>query len=261
MIPLLQWPAFFHRKRVMRSKMLCYLPCRLWRGSNEGRAVVTAEEPTARQPDRPVAAGGPPGPERVLVKNGGAPGLIRGAERGKVVLFVANDDDRQQAAQAASDAHSCLIYQPSGPEQLIVAARRCTTRREPPAAYRSDSSQISRNRARDLIIGGCPAIKELCATIERVAPRRSTLLLRGETGTGKEVAARAIHASSGRKGHFVAGEGCQWIFPPKHVHQPRQASGQLSLLASGCTPFRRRHGLGASEVPLDELFDGFLGLL
>ncbi len=119
------------------------------------------------------------------------------------VLFVANARDREQAVRAANDARYCLIFEPFAPEQLIVAARRCTTRRHARPDQDHAPYPIPGNRTNELIVGDCPQIRELRATIERVASRPSTLLVEGETGTGKEVAARAIHAASGRSGHFV----------------------------------------------------------
>lgn len=53
------------------------------------------------------------------------------------------------------------------------------------------------------IIGKSPAISDMCAVVKRVAPAASTVLIEGETGTGKELVARAIHALSGRGGPFV----------------------------------------------------------
>jgi two-component system response regulator AtoC len=58
--------------------------------------------------------------------------------------------------------------------------------------------------AADRLIGVSAALDELRATIERVAPHRSTVLIRGESGTGKELVARAVHDASGRRGRFVA---------------------------------------------------------
>ncbi|MGZ6123685.1 MAG: sigma 54-interacting transcriptional regulator, partial [Myxococcales bacterium] len=49
-----------------------------------------------------------------------------------------------------------------------------------------------------------PAFAAELARIRRVAPSRLPILLQGETGTGKEVIARAIHALSGRPGPFLA---------------------------------------------------------
>ncbi|WP_437915018.1 sigma 54-interacting transcriptional regulator [Sorangium sp. So ce302] len=49
-----------------------------------------------------------------------------------------------------------------------------------------------------------PPLAEQLAALERIAPRPITVLLLGETGSGKEVLARATHALSGRAGPFVA---------------------------------------------------------
>ncbi|HBQ12581.1 MAG TPA: two-component system response regulator, partial [Myxococcales bacterium] len=53
-------------------------------------------------------------------------------------------------------------------------------------------------------LGGSDAMKEVAQLIARAAKASSTVLIRGESGSGKEVAARAIHAASNRKrGPFV----------------------------------------------------------
>ncbi|MDX2266547.1 MAG: sigma-54 dependent transcriptional regulator [Bryobacter sp.] len=53
------------------------------------------------------------------------------------------------------------------------------------------------------MIGECEAIERLVESIAIIAPRRSTVLITGETGTGKEVVAKAIHEASGRTGKLV----------------------------------------------------------
>jgi len=56
----------------------------------------------------------------------------------------------------------------------------------------------------DEIVGNGPAIRSVLKQIETAAPTDSTVLIQGETGTGKELVARAIHQLSGRKqGTFV----------------------------------------------------------
>jgi two-component system response regulator AtoC len=52
-------------------------------------------------------------------------------------------------------------------------------------------------------IGRSPKMQELYELIRQVAPARSNVLIVGETGTGKELVARAIHLASGRSGLFV----------------------------------------------------------
>ena len=50
------------------------------------------------------------------------------------------------------------------------------------------------------IVGDAPALREVLVKVEQVAPTHSTVLLRGETGTGKELVAHAIHINSPREG-------------------------------------------------------------
>ena len=56
------------------------------------------------------------------------------------------------------------------------------------------------------IIGNSPALESLLAEVERVAPTDSTVLVLGETGTGKELIAHAIHNISPRCGPFHKAE-------------------------------------------------------
>ncbi len=54
------------------------------------------------------------------------------------------------------------------------------------------------------IVGDSAALRDVLAKVEQVAPTSSTVLLRGETGTGKELVAHAIHINSAREsGPFV----------------------------------------------------------
>ncbi len=55
------------------------------------------------------------------------------------------------------------------------------------------------------LIGSSPKFRALMTEVERVAPVDSAVLIQGETGTGKEVIARALHEASPRRNHrFVA---------------------------------------------------------
>ena len=53
--------------------------------------------------------------------------------------------------------------------------------------------QNEKEREFDQIVGSSTALESVLAEVERVAPTDSTALVLGETGTGKELIARAIH--------------------------------------------------------------------
>jgi formate hydrogenlyase transcriptional activator len=65
--------------------------------------------------------------------------------------------------------------------------------------FRSGEDYV-RERRFEQIIGNSPALDTVLAKVERVAPTDSTVIIEGETGTGKELIARAIHNLSERFG-------------------------------------------------------------
>jgi formate hydrogenlyase transcriptional activator len=70
------------------------------------------------------------------------------------------------------------------------------------AVARFESAGHRHNQRRfEQLIGNSPALESVLAHVERVAPTDATVLLQGETGTGKELIARAIHNISSRCGH------------------------------------------------------------
>jgi PAS domain S-box-containing protein len=61
------------------------------------------------------------------------------------------------------------------------------------------------------IVGSSPPLKTVLSSIVKVAPTDSTVLITGETGTGKELIARAIHKGSRRAGHAFISVNCAAI--------------------------------------------------
>src|SRR3984885_15322008 len=61
------------------------------------------------------------------------------------------------------------------------------------------------------IIGNSPALLKSLHAVAQVAPTEATVLICGETGTGKELVARAIHSRSGRNGRALVNVNCSAI--------------------------------------------------
>jgi DNA-binding NtrC family response regulator len=78
------------------------------------------------------------------------------------------------------------------------------------------SSREPRNQGwRRMLVGESPGMQEVARIIDLVAMRRCTVLISGETGTGKEMCARAIHAASDRAHKPMVALNCSAI--PEHL--------------------------------------------
>jgi len=71
--------------------------------------------------------------------------------------------------------------------------------------------QGSYERRFEQVIGNSPALETVLEQVERVAPTGSTVLIQGETGTGKELIAHAIHSISSRCGRSLVRLNCAAI--------------------------------------------------
>jgi formate hydrogenlyase transcriptional activator len=73
------------------------------------------------------------------------------------------------------------------------------------------SDRVSYDRRFEQVIGNSPALEVALEQVERVAPTDSTVLIQGETGTGKELIAHAIHNLSSRCGRPFVRLNCAAI--------------------------------------------------
>jgi PAS domain S-box-containing protein len=71
--------------------------------------------------------------------------------------------------------------------------------------------EVDRSSMFEEIVGESPALQEVLADVVKVAPTDSTVLVTGETGTGKELIARAIHKRSQRAGRAFVSVNCAAI--------------------------------------------------
>ena len=89
-------------------------------------------------------------------------------------------------------------------DPAAVLPRSSATRKGATVAGGGTKPSSRRVRGRVDYIGESDEWKRIDSIVSRVAPIKTNVLILGETGTGKEVVARALHRRSGRKGPFVA---------------------------------------------------------
>ena len=116
-------------------------------------------------------------------------------ERPAIVMMTAHATVESAIAAMKLGALDYL-QKPFDVEELLVVARRAIEHHRLRTQQRYLLSERDEEFNHYGIVGRSKAIQELIGTIERVAQARSTVLILGETGTGKELVARAIHDRS-----------------------------------------------------------------
>lgn len=122
--------------------------------------------------------------------------LRRSGNTVPVVMLTgyATIDSAVQALKLGADDY---LTKPCDNEMLRSKIRSIIASRAPSAGIGTDR-----------IVAMGPEMKEVLQSIARVAPTSSTVLLRGATGTGKELAARAIHEGSSRRDRTFVAVNC-----------------------------------------------------
>jgi DNA-binding NtrC family response regulator len=119
-------------------------------------------------------------------------------ERGVPIIFVTGHGDIPSSVRAIKAGAMEYFTKPFDPETLLDAVGRAVQRsaRLPAREPRQDGSDAG-------IIGVSASLRRVLREVAIVANTDATVLIHGETGTGKELIARAIHVQSKRRGAFV----------------------------------------------------------
>ena len=123
--------------------------------------------------------------------------LRAGAFSGDVVLITAFAD-METAIDALRAGAADFILKPFRVDQIVNSLARCFDR-----ARLARENYVLRREVADLgegagLVGQSQALRQITNLIRRVAPTPSTVLIQGESGVGKELAARALHQMSPR---------------------------------------------------------------
>ncbi|MEA2659411.1 MAG: formate hydrogenlyase transcriptional activator, partial [Candidatus Binatota bacterium] len=180
-------------------------------GSPTGRAIQTRQPVSINRND--IEQFGSDIAQRILAEGLKSalclPLIAHGRPLGTIVVASLKEDQfpekdaallRPVANQIAIAVENSLAFR-----QVVERANKLSEEK----LYLQDEIRTAYNF--EEIIGESPALKHILQQLETVAPTDSTILIRGETGTGKELIARAIHHLSGRRERTLVKVNCAAI--------------------------------------------------
>ena len=140
------------------------------------------------------------------------------------IIFLTGNGDIPMSVRAIQAGAADFLTKPFNKEELLSAIRRCFGRyhkfnRQPRDQFNGKLTQEKlylENETRSEmnfgeIIGNSASLRGLLKQVETVAPTDSTVLIYGETGTGKELIARAVHRRSQRSRRAFVSVNCAAI--------------------------------------------------
>jgi two-component system response regulator AtoC len=114
------------------------------------------------------------------------------------VVLVTGNATVETAVQALRKGALHYLVKPIRYDELALVLRRAVEGERARREVARLRGELERAAGFDELVGGSAEMSRLFSLVEQVAPTDATVLLRGETGTGKELVARAIHRRSPR---------------------------------------------------------------
>jgi two-component system, NtrC family, nitrogen regulation response regulator NtrX len=145
----------------------------------------------------------PPGPDGLETL-----AQMRDRGAGAPVIMMSGKAQLNDAVTAVKLGAFQFLEKPLSPEAVLVTVRAALELNRTRAENRALQAELDR---RATLIGEGPAMQQVRALIQRVAPTDARVLITGESGTGKELVAAAIHAASRRRGRPFITVNCAAI--------------------------------------------------
>jgi len=128
--------------------------------------------------------------------------LLKQARRerhGMAVIMLTAYGSVETAVEAMKEGAFDYVTKPFKVDELLITVKRALEYINVLAENVSLKAKLESRYQFENIVAQSPAMRSVCDMIERVAPTDTTVLIYGQSGTGKELVAKAVHAHSLRK--------------------------------------------------------------
>ena len=114
------------------------------------------------------------------------------------ILMMSAFGDTEQALEAVRKGAYDYLAKPFQPQELLLTIRKAEERERLKRENKRLRHQLAEGRASRALVAASPAMREVIRLVERAAEYKTTVLITGESGVGKEIVARAVHELSDR---------------------------------------------------------------
>lgn len=217
------------------------------------------EVETAESAEKALARVGAFDPGMIVtdVRMSGMTGLellerVRESMNGVEVVVMTAHDDMETAVHAMKSGAFDFLVKPIDLKALQALADRCFRERELIETTETPEAVAALPRSR--LVGRDPKMIDIYKTIGVLAANRATVLVRGETGTGKEVIARGIHENSQDSGEPFIAVNCTAL---TDTLLESELFGHVKGAFTGATGARKGYFelAGSGTIFLDEIGD------
>src|SRR5258707_1671387 len=111
------------------------------------------------------------------------------------VILISGQANIEMAVRATKLGALDFLEKPLSTDKLLVTVENALRL----SRLEEENRELKRKLGKHELVGSGPAMKKLLAEIDRVATSETRVCILGETGTGKELVARAIHQKSPRR--------------------------------------------------------------
>jgi DNA-binding NtrC family response regulator len=136
---------------------------------------------------------------------------IKEHNAGQEVIMLSGHGDTQHIVESIRLGASEFINKPFDVREVEIHIRKVLERSLLKEENQKMKQRLSMYEAQSKLVGDTPRMRELVSLIEQVADSELAVLIRGDSGTGKEIVARMVHSLSSRAEHEFVKVNCAAI--------------------------------------------------
>lgn len=130
--------------------------------------------------------------------------ILRAKSNPATVIVMSAYGNVDQAIEAMKAGAYDYLQKPFKPDEVVLALRKAEERELLRRENTALREEIRKEHRFEDILAKSAAMQNIFRTIGKIAEYKTTVLISGESGVGKELVAKALHAQSRRSGRFVA---------------------------------------------------------